>query len=509
MLLRITILTLVLFACDFANRNACAAACAKPHADGIPRMMVPLAQSSINDTSLKIPDRNEVARVIFLRDYNTRVVVLGTTLLGLAAGTIGSFMLLRKRALMGDALSHATLPGIGLAFILAVHMGGSGKSLPVLLSGAVVTGVLGVLAVLAIRNFTRLKEDAALGIVLSVFFGAGVAILGVIQKMGTGSAAGLEGFIYGKTASMLSSDAWLIAGAAVVVMVACAMLFKEFTLLCFDPAYARSEGWPVFLLDLIMMALVVAVTVIGLQAVGLILIIALLIIPPAAARFWTDRLSHMIVAAALIGALSGWIGAAASALQPNLPAGAIIVVTAALLFVTSMFLGSSRGVVRRWVAHRYLERNIARQNLLRAIFEWSEATGHDPRETGVAIETLLLERSWSPAELRRALRQAERDELLYEQADGTWRVTDVGLTDAARMVRNHRLWEAYLINYADIAPSHVDRDADTIEHVLGRDIVGKLEALVAEQTPGVAVPPSPHAIGAKTRMENGKWRTAT
>ena len=455
------------------------------------------AQSSITDTSLNIPTRNEVVRVIFLRDYNTRVVVLGTTLLGLAAGTIGAFMLLRKRALMGDALSHATLPGIGLAFIFAVGAGGTGKSLPVLLAGAVVTGVLGVLAVLAIRNFTRLKEDAALGIVLSVFFGAGVAVLGVIQKMGTGSAAGLEGFIYGKTASMLSSDAWLIAAAAGVIVIACAALFKEFTLLCFDPAYARSEGWPVFGLDLIMMALVVAVTVIGLQAVGLILIIALLITPAAAARFWTDRLSHMIVASALIGAASGWIGAAASALQPNLPAGAIIVVTAALLFLVSMFLGSSRGVVRRWVAQRYLARNIARQNLLRAIYEWSEETGNDPRQAGVGRDTLLRERAWSPAQLRRTLRRAERDELVCELADGTWRVTDVGWADAARTVRNHRLWEAYLINYADIAPSHVDRDADTIEHVLGRDIVSKLEALVAEQQPGLVVPPSPHLIQRK------------
>ncbi|MEA2710370.1 MAG: manganese/zinc/iron transport system permease protein [Phycisphaerales bacterium] len=490
MLFRIAIFAIVLSVFGFADS---ASAFARPQAGGA-------GQSSINDTSLNVPTRNEVARVIFLRDYNTRVVVLGTTLLGLAAGTIGAFMLLRKRALMGDALSHATLPGIGLAFIVAVRMGGDGKSLPVLLTGAVITGVLGVLAVLAIRNFTRLKEDAALGIVLSVFFGAGVAILGVIQKMGTGSAAGLESFIYGKTASMLSSDAWLIAGAAVVVIVACILMFKEFTLLCFDPAYAISEGWPVFMLDLIMMALVVAVTVIGLQAVGLILIIALLITPAAAARFWTERLSHMIVASALIGALSGWIGAAASALQPNLPAGAIIVVTAAFLFVLSMFLGSKRGVLRRLVAHRYLARNIARQNLLRAIFEWSEAAGKDPRLEGPSREEILLERSWSPAQLKRVLDRAERDELVYEVADGTWRVTDVGLTDAARTVRNHRLWEAYLINYADIAPSHVDRDADTIEHVLGRDIVSKLEALIAEQQPGLVVPPSPHLVGVKTRM---------
>jgi manganese/zinc/iron transport system permease protein len=206
----------------------------------------------------------------------------------------------------------------------------------------------------------------------------------------------------------------------------------------------------------------------------------------------------MILVSALIGAASGWIGAAASALQPRLPAGAIIVVTAAALFVFSMFFGSARGVVRRWVHHRYLSRNIARQNLLRAIYEWSEATGKDPRVEGPSREEILLERWWSPVHLTRILRRAERDELIYEVADGTWRTTEVGWADAARTVRNHRLWEAYLINYADIAPSHVDRDADTIEHVLGRDIVAKLEALVAEQQPGVTVPPSPHAIGVKS-----------
>ena len=144
-------------------------------------------------------------RVLSLRDYNTRVVVIGTTLLGLAAGTIGCFTLLRKRALMGDALSHATLPGIGLAFMFSAR-GGRHRQIA---AGAArrrgrSAGVLGLAAILGIRNFTRLKEDAALGIVLSVFFGAGVAVLGVVQRWGTGHAAGLETFIYGKTASMLA-----------------------------------------------------------------------------------------------------------------------------------------------------------------------------------------------------------------------------------------------------------------------------------------------------------------
>jgi manganese/zinc/iron transport system permease protein len=450
---------------------------------------------SITDTSFSAPTAEQVFRVLSLRDYNTRVVVLGTTLLGLAAGIIGAFMLLRKRALMGDALSHATLPGIGLAFIIATLMGQSGKSLPVLLTGAVVTGVLGVLCIVVIRSFTRLKEDAALGIVLSVFFGAGVAVLGVVQKMGTGSAAGLESFIYGKTASMLASDATLIAVSAGTVALACAMLYKEFTLLCFDPAYAKSEGWPVVVLDLVMMTLVVAVTVIGLQAVGLILIIALLIIPAAAARFWTERLSTMVLSSALIGAVSGVIGAAISALAPRLPAGAIIVVVASAIFLFSMIFGQARGVLVRWAEQVRVSRKVARQHLLRALYEWAEENRANPTETGIGTKELLAERSWSAAKLRRTLASAERDGLLYEAPGGTYRATDDGWADAIRTVRNHRLWEAYLITHADIAPSHVDRDADQIEHVLGPKMIKKLEAVVASEHPEVLVPPSPHVLG--------------
>ncbi|HEV2295128.1 MAG TPA: iron chelate uptake ABC transporter family permease subunit [Tepidisphaeraceae bacterium] len=464
-----------------------------------------LAQStggSITDTSIRIPTAEELLRVLSLRDYNTRVVVIGTMLLGLAAGTIGSFMLLRKRALMGDALSHATLPGIGIAFMIATALGMDAKSLPVLLAGAVVTGVAGVLCILLIRNYTRIKEDAALGIVLSVFFGLGVAVLGVIQKMRTGSAAGLESFIYGKTASMLSSDAWLIGIAAAAVAGACVLLFKEFTLLCFDGAYARTEGWPIAWLDLAMMTMVVAVTVIGLQAVGLILIIALLIIPPAAARFWTDRLSTMILASAAIGAASGLFGAALSALVPRLPAGAIIVVVATTIFLISMIFGPARGVLIRYSEHRRLSRKVSRQHLLRAIYETAEGDGADPMTIGVPVEELMLMRSWSAVGLRRALRAAERAGLLYEGSDGNYRLTDDGLVEATTAVRNHRLWEAYLVTHADIAPSHVDRDADQIEHVLGRQMVKKLEAVVATEHPEMLVPPSPHAIGVKEPQMN-------
>lgn len=458
--------------------------------------------TSITDTSIGWPAWKQVIRVVSLRDYNTRVVVLGTTVLGCAAGTIGTFLLLRRRALMGDAVSHATLPGIGIAFVVMTAAGGSGKWLPGLLLGAMISGGLGVGAILAIRNLTRLKEDAALGIVLSVFFGLGVAVLGIIQKMQTGHAAGLESFIYGKTASMLSGDAQLIAWSALAVAVVCGLLFKEFSLLGFDEEYAASLGWSVLLLDAIMMTLVVAVTVIGLQAVGLILVIALLVIPPASARFWTHHLPTMVAVSAGIGALSGLVGAGLSALIPRLPAGAIIVVVAAVLFVISMVFGSARGILMRAVAHVGLTRRVSRQHLLRAMYEAceprsparAEGPGQGTSSYRLGFGELLKRRSWSPIQLRRTLASARRGGLVFVDAERNTVLTEAGLAEARQVVRNHRLWELYLITHADIAPGHVDRDADQLEHILGPAMVRKLEGILIAESGQREVPPSPHEL---------------
>ncbi len=460
----------------------------------------PQRHASITDHSVSWPGWTQLSNVLALRDYNTRVVVIGVSLLGAASGLIGSFLLLRRRALLADALSHATLPGIGIAFLAMAGWGGEGKWLPGLLAGASLAGVLGVLCILGIVHTTRIKEDAALGIVLSVFFGLGVAILGVIQGTGAGNAAGLKSFIYGKTASMLLSDVLLIAAAAGAVALLCAALFKEFALLCFDAAWARARGWPVLLLDVLMMAAVVCVVVIGLQAVGLILAIALLVVPPAAARFWTNRLPALLLVAAVLGGLSGWIGAAVSALTPRLPAGAIVVVVAGLVFAVSLIFGSARGLLVRLHAHLRLSGRVARQHLLRALYELSEsaAAGGPPGLPPVPVRLAVLrrERGWSPQRLHRVLRAALRDGLVERAGSDSYRLTERGAAAAWRIVRNHRLWELFLIAHADIAPSHVDRDADEVEHVLSPQLIAELEQQLAGTHPDLAAPDSPHHLGA-------------
>ena len=297
---------------------------------------------------------SQILQSLQLHHYNTRVVVSGVTVFGATAGVIGAFMLLRKRSLTGDALSHATLPGVCLAFMLSVQLGGTGKSLPVLLSGAMISGLSGLGVMLFLRHWTRLREDSILGIVLSVFFGLGVVLQGMAVNMKQGQAAGLSSFIYGRTASMLAADAWLIVVGALVASLICALLFKELTLLCFDQDFAGAQGWPVLFLDSLLMFLVAVVTVIGLQAVGLVLVVAMLITPAAAARFWTDRLAWMVWGSALIGAASGLVGALASAMVPRLPAGAVIVLIASAMFAISLVFGAKRGLIVRLLQRRHL-----------------------------------------------------------------------------------------------------------------------------------------------------------
>lgn len=426
----------------------------------------------------------KLLRTLTLQDYNTRVVVIGVTCLGMAAGVIGSFAYLRKRAMLGDALSHATLPGIAMVFLLTGE-----KNLTLLLTGAAVTGVLGVLAVLALRRMPRIREDAAIGIVLSVFFGLGMVLFSVVQEMSSGNQAGLQGFIYGKAAAMVRRDAILLAAVAIMVVIGAGLFHKEFRLVCFDQDFAAAQGWPVLLIDLVMMGLVVATTVVGLQAVGLILVVALLIIPAAAARFWTDRLNTMIALAGVFGAISGWLGATLSALAGRFPAGAIIVICTGALFLISMLFAPRRGVIAGLVRQLALRRKTVFQHLLRAFAEFEEDRGEG---CAVMVDELLAQRSWKRGPLRRLILSAQRAALLARATSGRFKLTGQGRIEAQRVLRNHRLWEMYLIKYADIAPSHVDRDADEVEHVLPEAIVRELEQALVEEA---AIPPSPHPMG--------------
>jgi len=276
--------------------------------------------------------------------YNTLVILAGTSLLGIVSGLVGTLAVLRRRALAGDALAHATLPGLCLAFLIVGE-----RHLPSLLAGAAITGLFGLVCVSLLARSPRIKDDAALALVLGVFFGAGIVLSRWIQnRQSEGSKAGLDSFLLGKTSGMIFADVVLIAMVSVLVAVVVLLLFKEFRVTLFDTGFARATGWPTEAMDLLLMLLIGLVVVAGLPSVGVVLITSLLVIPAAAARFWTDRFGVMCLVASLFGMLSCVSGVVLSTLYEGLPTGALMTLSATSLFVVSSLFSPRSVVTRAW-----------------------------------------------------------------------------------------------------------------------------------------------------------------
>jgi len=436
-----------------------------------------------------------------LTAYNTRIVLMGTTLLGMCGGLVGVFMLLRNRSLVGDVVGHSALPGIAMAFILTqVVSPGTERSVPVMMVGALIAGLMGAVSVLIIDRWSLVKSDAALAIVLSLFYGTGTALFTVVQQIPTASAAGLDDYLFGKTAALVAGDVWIFAISAAVLAVITFCLFKELCLVCFDEGFAAATGWPVFWLDTMLTGLVVGVTIIGMQSVGLLLVVAILIIPAASAKFWSNDLWRMTVISCTLGGGAAFVGTVISASSRRVSAGAVIVLSGSLFFILSLLFGWQNGIVWKWWNHWRLKNRIGRLDLLRAMYESVELA---QESTTISDATLLHHqfelnpivkmRSWSRADVSRLINQVRRRELVESRDEGTFQLTPDGAVLARRAVRNHRLWEMYLITYAEIAPSHVDRDADLIEHVLDPEVIRELEHRMTNFKPGTMLQ-SPHSL---------------
>lgn len=304
-----------------------------------------------------------------LQDPNIRWILFGCMLLGLSSGVLGSFAYLRKQSLMGDALSHAALPGICIAFMLT-----GVKSVGLFLIGAAAAGLVATFGIGWITRHSRIKQDSALGIVLSVFFGFGIVLLTMIQHGGSGNQSGLDKFLFGQAAALGGDDVRIMAAVSVLLIGVCVLLFKEFKLLSFDPGFARGIGLPVGLLDQTMMLLLVVAVVVGIQAVGVVLMSALLITPAVSARYWTERLGVMTALSGLFGALSGFIGTWASTAGGNLPTGPLSVLAATAWFTLSVLFAPRRGVAAKLMTRRSAKRELAEIKSRSALLNGPNAT---------------------------------------------------------------------------------------------------------------------------------------
>lgn len=409
-------------------------------------------------------------RFFSLADSNVRWVVFGSILLGGAAGGLGCFAYLQKRSLLGDALAHAALPGVGLAFLLVGH-----KDFLALLLGAAATGWLGALALNFIVRETKIKLDAALGIVLTVFFGLGIVILTNIQKSGSGAQSGLDKFLFGQAAAMGRYDVMILGVVALTMLVVVTLGFGRFKLISFDPAFGRSLGMRVGFLQFVMTTMIVFAVTIGLQAVGVVLMAAMLITPAAAARQWTDKLHRMVILASVFGILSGLFGAYISFLSPRFPTGPWMVIVVTLVFALSVLFAPHRGVISHIRQHYANRRKMTREHVLKALFK----AGQDAHQWNNWYPLKEIQRMWSftQKELSAALAGLQRGGML-ERSGSMYRLSAAGITEGARITRLHRLWEVYLSRYLELPEDHVHRDAEDMEHIITPEMEARLEDLL-------------------------------
>ncbi|WP_430413025.1 metal ABC transporter permease [Kordia sp.] len=365
-------------------------------------------------------DIQEYISLVF-EDYTLRTITLGTAILGAICGMLGSFAVLRKQSLLGDAISHAALPGIAIAFLI---MGA--KDTYILLIGALISGLIGTFWIRGITKKTHLKSDTALGLTLSLFFGFGMLLLTFIQKQPNANQAGLDKYLFGQAATLLEKDVWLMAIVAGICLIILLVFWKEFKILLFDADYAKTLGFNTRFIDILITTFIVITIVLGLQTVGVVLMSAMLLAPAAAARQWTNSLGIMVTLAAIFGAFSGVVGTGISASQSNLPTGPVIVLVAASLVLISFVFSPSRGLLFRQIRFMKNRNNIKMHKTL--AFMYGIAKDHSNIAHPHSIKILNGFQGFSKRSLQ------ELVDLNYVQISGQqWSMTQKGYKTAENL----------------------------------------------------------------------------
>jgi manganese/zinc/iron transport system permease protein len=360
-------------------------------------------------------------------DYTLRTVALGAAILGIVSGMLGSFAVLRKQSLLGDAISHAALPGIVLSFLIT-----RSREPAILMLGALIAGWMATLFMLNIIRTTRIKDDSALGLVLSVFFGFGLMLLTFTQKLPDATQAGLDKFLFGQAATLLQRDVITMGVVGLLALGLLATFWKEFKLITFDPEFAASLGFPVRVLDVLLTTLLVLAIVIGLQTVGVVLMSAMIVAPAAAARQWTDKLNLMVILGGLFGALAGVSGTLISSSAEKLPTGPVIVLCISVIVVFSMLFATNRGLIWNWIRSQQSRRKLRARAVLADLN--TLALQHPDQEHGHST-AVLRAMSTNPEGVSHALRQLQERGHAREVSHDVWALTEDGLKQAQTNTR--------------------------------------------------------------------------
>jgi manganese/zinc/iron transport system permease protein len=390
---------------------------------------------------------------------------------------VGCFAQIQKKTLVGDAVSHAVLPGICLVFIIF-----NTKNFAYLLLGALGTGWLSIIALDSIYKHSKLKQDPAISIVLSIFFSAGIFLLSIIQHTGKANQAGLQRFIFGNAASLMTNELITATTIATIVITTIILLFRPLKIFCFDPMFAKTIGINTKLLNVTLQILLVLSIIISIQSVGIVLMTAMLIIPPAAANTWSNKLYKVLIISGIIGLVSGLVGTTISYQIKNMPTGPWIVLIMFLIAIISFLFAPEKGLIKR--TYTFYKRNKQRtyENILKLLYELGESNNnfYMPHH----ISSIISQRpSLSHKQLTSGLNQLNKDQLVEKIHTNQWQLTPKGKQKGKYILNLHHLWEEYLENNLKIDTTITHQDAEAMEHIITPELEKEIKHAIKKLKP--------------------------
>ncbi len=431
-------------------------------------LAMPAQAARIGDV-VEVSGWEQAARFISLRDTSVQLALAGAVLLGATCGLLGSFLVVRRLALVGDVLSHAVLPGVTAGFLW-----NQTKDPIAIFIGASIAGLFGTTVVTWITRTTKLKEDTALALVLSVFFAIGLVMMSIIQNLPDANKSGIDKVMFGQAAALSGTDIKLMGAVTAATILLLIAFYKELLVVSFDAAFARAIGLPVAWVQHAFMFLLSAAVVVALQAVGVVLISAMLITPAASAYLLTNRMPKMLALSVVLGIGAALLGAFLSFLGSNLPTGPCMVVSASSIFLLAVLFSPLHGIVPRWIRHTRRTRRAEAENALKAVY--SMLGEGAPSAAAISISELSAKIRSTPHHVSRVVDRLSADGLMVlEQSRSMVRLSAEGNRRAGEIVRKHRLWELYLTEQANYRPDHVHEDAEEMEHLLSDDALKMLE----------------------------------
>lgn len=424
---------------------------------------------------------------LFFTDPILRAPTIGCMLMCLAASLVGVMVFLRKQSLIGEALSHAAYPGVIAGAVVAGGLSISDTdelSLSLMaLGGAFATALLGLATIQFLERRFRVASDAALCFVLSSFFGIGLLMASDVQFRYTAVYKQILTYLYGQAATMTDVHIAIYGALVILLLIVIFIFYKELQLLLFDRVYAKSMGIPVKWIDGLLLFLVTIAVVIGIRSVGVVLMSAMLIAPVVTARQLTHRMPLLLGLAGCVGMLSGFIGNYASVnltdwlstLYPQsrmiLPTGPMIVIVASSFCGIALLCAPDRGLLVRLLRVAMFRYACICENVLKTMWRTS------PHER-MQEKHILKYQSITPLYLKGLLWRMQRNGWVHRFSGGECQLTVDGRHRAEKIVRLHRLWEVYLVNYVGVGIERVHRNAEEMEHILTPEIEQELTVLL-------------------------------